>query len=116
MEHITATSYNVKFFFKMFFRNILYCIFCSIVMGVIGSFISITIIKDVISACLALFGIKYIYIDGMKSINSKFTLNEFEYEKLKIKLPPCNENGNLVISIQQNKRTEYDCRIGYGHC
>ena len=87
MEHITASSYNVKFFFKMFFRNILYCIFCSLVMGVISHFISITIIKDLISASLTLLGIKYIYIDGMKSINSKFTLNEFEYEKLKIKLP-----------------------------
>ena len=63
MEHITASSYNVKFFFKMFFRNILYCIFCSLVMGVISHFISITIIKDLISASLTLLGIKYIYID-----------------------------------------------------
>lgn len=80
MREITAGSYKVKFFFKILLRSIGYSLLTSIVLSFLG-FIP-TFLKLILQILVTLYGIKFIYLDGLKKLNNKYTLNEMEYQKL----------------------------------
>lgn len=82
MKEITSTSYKVKFFFKILLRSIGFAIVTSVLIGVINIFIKINFILNLIRLAFTIYGIKVIYIDGLESLNSKYTLNQEEYFKL----------------------------------
>lgn len=80
MKEITAGAYKFKFFFKILLRSIGYSLLTSIVLSFLG-FIP-TFLKLILQILVTLYGIKFIYLNGLKKLNNKYTLNEMEYQKL----------------------------------
>ena len=93
MREITAKSYRNKFWLKIILRSIGYGFLSSFILGIIDNFITIAVINKFLSLVATLYGVKFIYLDGMKKLNQKYTLNEFEFQSLEQKL------GSLLIIL-----------------
>lgn len=80
MKEITAGLYKFKFFLKILLRSIGFSFLTMLVMSFLG-FLP-TFLELVIKVFATVYGIKFIYLDGLKKLNNKYTLNEMEYQKL----------------------------------
>lgn len=80
MKEITAGLYKFKFFIKILLRSIGFSFLTMIVMAVLGFLPAF--LELVIKVFATVYGIKFIYLDGLRKLNNKYTLNEMEYQKL----------------------------------
>ena len=80
MKEITAGLYKFKFFLKILLRSIGFSFLTMLIMSFLG-FLP-TFLELAVKVFATVYGIKFIYLDGLKKINNKYTLNEMEYQKL----------------------------------